>query len=56
LAVNGEFSPPGISTLECAFAYGLGLHRGRVFIDLWDMPPGERVARLAEMNLRQTIL
>jgi radical SAM enzyme (TIGR01210 family) len=55
LAANGEFSPPGVSILESAFAYGLGLHRGRVFVDLWGMPPDERLARLAEMNLRQTI-
>jgi hypothetical protein len=53
LAVDGEFSRPEISTLESALAYGLGLHRGRVFMDLWDMPAA---ARLAEMNLRQTIL
>jgi radical SAM enzyme (TIGR01210 family) len=56
LAANGNFSPPEVSTLESAFAYGLGLHRGRVFVDLWDMAQNERVTRLAEMNLRQTIL
>jgi archaeosine synthase beta-subunit len=56
LAANGDFSQPDVSTLESAFAYGLGLQRGRVFVDLWDVPPDERVARLAEMNLRQTIL
>ncbi len=56
LAANGEFSRPDVSTLESAFAYGLGLHRGRVFVDLWDTPLDERMARLAEMNLRQTIL
>jgi hypothetical protein len=56
LAANGDFSRPAVSTLESAFTYGLGLRRGRVFVDLWDTPPDERVARLAEMNLRQTIL
>jgi archaeosine synthase beta-subunit len=56
LATNGEFSPPDVSTLEGAFTYGLGVHRGRVFVDLWNMPPGERTARLADMNLRQMIL
>jgi radical SAM enzyme (TIGR01210 family) len=56
LAANGDLSRPEISTLESAFAYGLGLHRGRVFVDLWDMPPNQRVVRLTEMNLRQTIL
>lgn len=50
-----DFSPPRLSTLEEAFAYGLGLRRGRVFVDLWDTQehdPG-RVARLRAMNLRQ---
>jgi radical SAM enzyme (TIGR01210 family) len=56
LAANGEFSRPEVSTLESALAYGLRLQRGRVFADLWDMAPGKRAARLAEMNLRQTIL
>jgi radical SAM enzyme (TIGR01210 family) len=56
LAANGDFSRPDASTVESAFVYGLGLHRGRVFVDLWDMPKDGRTARLAEMNLRQTIL
>jgi radical SAM enzyme (TIGR01210 family) len=53
LAASGDFSRPEVSTVESAFAYGLGLRRGRVFVDLWDMPRNER---LAEMNLRQAIL
>lgn len=56
LAASADFSPPEIATLESAFTYGLGLHRGRVFVDLWDLAPDDRVARLAEMNLRQMIL
>ena len=56
LAANGDFSRPAASTVESAFAYGLRLRRGRVFVDLWDMPDDERTARLAEMNLRQAIL
>ncbi len=56
LAANGEFSPPSLPAIESAFAYGLGLRRGRVFVDLWDMLPDQRVERLREMNLRQTIL
>ena len=61
LAENGEFSPPKLATLEAALDYGVGLKRGRVFADLWDL---ERIsdckecfeprrARLREMNLRQ---
>lgn len=37
LAANGEFSPPKLSTLEEAAAYGVSLRRGRVFADLWDL-------------------
>jgi len=36
LAAAGEFSPPRLATLEAAMAYGLSLHRGRVFADLWE--------------------
>ncbi len=64
LSKNGEFSPPQMATLESAFSYGLGLGRGRVFVDLWDLHPDgscllchdKRVQRLQAMNLRQTIL
>jgi radical SAM enzyme (TIGR01210 family) len=64
LAARGEFSPPRLATLESAMAYGLGLHRGRVFADLWDTgktlacPRCDdlRILRLRAMNLRQTIL
>jgi radical SAM enzyme (TIGR01210 family) len=64
LAGNGEFSPPSMATLERAFVYGLGLERGRVFVDPWNMHPNEscphcynrRVERLQAMNLRQIIL
>jgi uncharacterized Fe-S cluster-containing MiaB family protein len=61
LAEQGEFSPPKLSTLEMAFSYGLGLKRGRVLADLWDLQrfadcPAcfqRRADRLREMNLRQ---
>ena len=64
LALAGDFTPPRLSTLEGAFHYGLGLGRGRVFVDLWDTRredscPAcyeERVQRLRAMNLRQAIL
>jgi radical SAM enzyme (TIGR01210 family) len=64
LARRGEFSPPRLSTLENAMAYGLSLKRGRVFADLWDLEQfadcsacsARRAARLCAMNLQQTIL
>ena len=37
LAARGEFSPPRPETLEAALAHGLGLRRGRVFADTWDL-------------------
>ena len=63
LAAAGEFSPPALSLLEDAAAYGIGLGRGRVFTDLWNLKRATecaacfeaRVARLSEMNLRQAL-
>lgn len=59
----GEFSPPNLSVLESSATYGLKLGRGRVFVDLWDLPPAStecscysrRIERLREMNLRQVV-
>jgi hypothetical protein len=64
LAEEGGFATPGLATLEAAFAYGLGLERGRVFADLWDLERFStcaacfpvRAARLRRMNLQQTLL
>ena len=64
LAERGEFSPPKLSTLEAAFAYGLGLKQGRVLADLWDLEKfadcpacfQKRAKRLHEMNLQQVDL
>jgi len=64
LAASGDFSPPSLATLESALAYGIGLGRGRVFADLWDVQQQAgcaschetRVARLERMNLEQTVL
>jgi radical SAM enzyme (TIGR01210 family) len=65
LAESGNFTPPRLETLEMAARYGLGLRRGRVFVDLWDLrnKAGEcpscypaRIARLHAMNLQQQIL
>jgi archaeosine synthase beta-subunit len=61
LAANGDFIPPKLSTVEAAAKYGLGLKRGRVFVDLWDAKRDsecagcydQRIERLREMNLRQ---
>ena len=64
LATQGEFAPPTLKTVEEAAHYGLGLKRGRVFVDLWDMRSASmrcpvcfprRIARLHEMNLSQQI-
>ena len=64
LAVNGEFSQPKLATLEAALDYGVGLNRGRVFADLWDLEKfsdcaecfEQRRTLLLEMNLRQVVL
>ena len=61
LAERGEFSPPKVATLEAVLDYGIGLKRGRVFADLWDLEKfsacrecfERRRARLNGMNLRQ---
>jgi radical SAM enzyme (TIGR01210 family) len=61
LARRGEFSPPHLSELEDALAFGLSLKRGRVLADLWDLPlfarcpacRGRREERLRRMNLTQ---
>lgn len=63
LAESGMFVAPGLKLLEDAAAFGLGLGRGRVFADLWDVKQGlecancfdVRVHRLQEMNLKQTL-
>jgi archaeosine synthase beta-subunit len=64
LAVNQQFSPPRLETLEASFSYGLGLKRGRVFADLWDADKipscpacrTPRISRLHHMNLSQVNL
>ena len=63
LAASGEFSPPSLATVEAATEYGIGMRRGRVFVDLWDLrakPKCEacrdrRLDRLQAMNLSQEI-
>jgi hypothetical protein len=57
-----KFVPPSLATLEAAMEYGLGLERGRVFADLWELRPAcahcyaQRAARLRQMNLQQVVL
>ena len=62
LEANGEFVPPRMQLVEAAASYGLGLRRGRVFVDLWGLSSGpsncfvchsQRVERLSHMNMSQ---
>jgi uncharacterized Fe-S cluster-containing MiaB family protein len=63
LTERGEFSSPKLTTLEAALEYGIGLKRGRVFADLWDLEKfsncrdcfESRQARLYKMNLEQVV-
>jgi archaeosine synthase beta-subunit len=63
LAQAGMFVAPKLKLLEDAAAYGLGLRRGRVFMDLWDVKQDReckrcfdrRVQRLRKMNLQQIV-
>jgi archaeosine synthase beta-subunit len=63
LMQNGDFVPPTLQTVEDALAYGIGLKRGRVFVDLWDIQGvaacsqcrEERILRLASMNQSQRL-
>lgn len=63
LAQRGEFEPASIANLEAAMEYGLGLRRGRVFADVWDLRQFStcqicyeaRTTRLQRMNLEQRI-
>jgi radical SAM enzyme (TIGR01210 family) len=61
LAADGWFAPPVLASLERVLAAGLGMGRGRVFMDVWDAErfatcprcASERIARLQRMNLTQ---
>lgn len=60
----GQFSPPRLDIVEAALSYGLSLHRGRVFVDLWDLRMAAplcpcyipRIERLHQINLGQCVL
>lgn len=58
-----QFSPPRLANLEAAAEYGIGLQRGRVFADLWDLEKlsqctaccDARRERLRQMNFGQQV-
>ena len=64
LQAEGFFSSPKLASLEHVLAAGIQTQRGRVFADTWDAArfadcttcATERVERLRQMNLSQTIL
>lgn len=65
LAQYGEFTPPRLDVVEAAASYGIGLKKGRVFVDLWDLRIASssstacyalRIERLQKMNLLQCVL
>jgi hypothetical protein len=59
---QGHFHPPSPRSMETVVEYGVGLRRGRVFMDLWEMERfytcracgPARGRRLAEIDLSQT--
>jgi archaeosine synthase beta-subunit len=62
LAEAGLFAPPSLRSLEAAQEYGIGLRRGRVFADVWDVEKfftcacsPARAARLSAMNREQNV-
>jgi archaeosine synthase beta-subunit len=64
LAQMGAFEAPRLATLEAGVDYGIGLKRGRVFADVWDLRResgrcpecwAKRIERLQTMNLTQSV-
>ncbi len=63
LMEKGDFSLPDIHSLETVLEYGIGLKKGRVFADVWDLGLfskcdkclDKRTGRLTAMNLNQNI-
>jgi radical SAM enzyme (TIGR01210 family) len=64
LRQEGLFSPPTLASLERVLEFGIGLEKGRVFADLWDVEKlfdgitngPERSERLRQMNYLQTVV
>jgi hypothetical protein len=63
LLQSGDFVSPSLHTVEDALDYGVGLKRGRVFVDLWDIDRiatcpecrERRIARLAAIHESQSL-
>jgi radical SAM enzyme (TIGR01210 family) len=63
LARSGHFTAPDIISLEKVLEYGIGLGKGRVFADTWDLKlfsrcdkcQDQRIGRITQMNLKQEI-
>jgi len=63
LQEQGHFHPPSLRSMERVLEYGVGLRRGRVFMDLWDLERSytcgvcgpARGERLAAINLSQPV-
>jgi radical SAM enzyme (TIGR01210 family) len=61
LALEGYFQEPAIHSLERVIEYGIGLQKGQVFADLWDLERfsrcdscfASRKERLMQINLTQ---
>ena len=64
LASDGYFGEPGIRSLEQVVEYGIGLRKGLVFADLWDLERfstcqhcfESRKERLNHINLNQQLV
>lgn len=64
LQKEGAFSPPLLSSLEEVHAFGIGMGRGNVYADIWDLRLfsvcdlcfEKRKERMEKMNLEQTVL
>ena len=64
LQKRGDFTPPNLKSMESALAAGLGMNRGRVFMDLWDVQQfvtchrcsSDRQTRILQMNQTQTVI
>lgn len=63
LQEQGHFEPPSLGSMESVAEYGVGLRRGRVFLDVWDIERfyacrtcgPSRGERLREINFSQNV-
>ncbi len=53
IRTRGVDPPPPLEWLAESALYGLALKRGRVFVDLWELPESPWTGRLRRMNLTQ---